>query len=127
MDQSKKRVLIIEDEIDICKSLAYRLEKAGYDVSVAYDGEEGLRQVRFSKPDVILLDLMLPFLPGEQVCKAIREDFDTSIQSIPIIMLTAKTCETDKIIGRVIGANTYLTKPYDFEKLLEEIQKYGDA
>ena len=87
------------------------------------DGEEGLNLAKKLVPDLILLDLMLPSLPGGEICRAIREDDNQDINSIPIIMLTAKTGEVDRIVGKVIGATTYLTKPFEWEHLLSQINQ----
>lgn len=93
----------------------------GFDVMTAQDGEEGLSQARSRKPDLIVLDLMLPKLPGEEVCRAIREDEDERIADIPIVMFTAKAALVDRIVGKVIGATSYVVKPYRGSKLIQEI------
>ena len=117
-----KRILVIEDEISISRILALNLREYGYEVMVAVDGESGLEQVsRNIPPDLIILDLMLPDLSGEEVCKRIREDDREEVNRIPIIMATAKSSDADRIIGKVIGASRYLTKPYSTEALLREI------
>ncbi|MDD5216486.1 MAG: response regulator [Candidatus Omnitrophica bacterium] len=118
-----RKILIIEDELDITKLLSFRLRKIGFEVLTAHDGEAGLREAREKRPDLIILDLMLPELSGEEVCKAIRECDDEIFSQTPIIMVTAKIGEVDRIIGKVIGANSYITKPFDIEKLVEEIHK----
>jgi len=119
----KKKVLVIEDENDIVTILLFRLGKAGFEVLSAKNGVEGLELAKNIRPDLIILDLMLPELPGEEVCKAIREDDDETFCSIPIIMVTAKIGDVDRIIGKSIGANSYITKPFDVEDLLSEIQR----
>lgn len=119
----KKRILVVDDEPDVCKSLAFRLETAGFEVSVAFDGQEGLRKAREEKPDVMLLDLMLPMISGEEVCKALRSDRDEKLRTLPIIVLTAQFLPAETIIKNC-GATAYLTKPYDFELLLEGLKKY---
>ncbi len=119
----KKRILLIEDELDVCKSLAYRLKKVGFDVFISNDGEDGLKQAQEKIPDLIILDLMLPSMPGEEICKALRENDREEFQTIPIIMLTARTAESDRIIGKVIGANSYIMKPFDIDHLLNEINR----
>ncbi len=124
MNVVKKRILIIEDERNIRNFLAYRLRKLGFEVLTAKDGEEGLEEARRQIPDLIILDLMLPKFPGEEVCKAIREGEDEKLASIPIIMLTAKNSEVDRIVGKVIGANCYLTKPFSASALLTEIRRF---
>ena len=117
----KKKVVIIDDEIDLCKTLSYRFKKWNFDVSIAHDGEEGLRLIKNEIPDLIVLDLRLPKLPGEEVCKKVREDDATD--HIPIIMLTAKNTDVDRVIGKVIGANTYLTKPFNVDDLFRKIKE----
>lgn len=122
--EHRKKILLIEDEEDVCKILAYRLRKIGFDVFIANDGEAGLKEVYDKIPDLVILDLMLPSLSGEEVCKAIREDERKEIQSIPVIMLTAKSRESDRIVGKVVGANQYMMKPFDIKKLIQEINHY---
>lgn len=119
----KKRVLVIEDEYSASKFLSMRLQNLGFEVSTASDGMTGLKEATETIPDLIILDLMLPQLPGEEVCKSLRESFDERLIKIPIIMLTGKDSMVDKILGKVIGADAYLTKPYEFKDLLEAIKK----
>ena len=121
--EAKKRILIIEDEYSASKFLSLRLRSLGFEVSAAFDGVTGLKEATETIPDLIILDLMIPKLPGEEVCKALRESFDDKLVKIPIIMLTGKDSMVDKILGKVIGADAYLTKPYDFSDLLEAIKK----
>lgn len=123
MTTSKKKILIIEDEISASKFLSLRLQRLGFDVHTAFDGVTGLKEAVDKLPDLVILDLMIPKLPGEEVCKAIRENLEEKIARIPIIMLTGKDTLVDKILGKVIGANAYLTKPYEFEALWEEIKR----
>lgn len=115
-----KKILVIDDEGDICRILEFHLAKKGFEVIIAEDGEAGLKKAREHKPDAVILDLMLPKLSGEQVCRQIRGD--ARLSEIPVIMLTAKASEVDRVIGRVIGANYYLTKPFDIEDVLEKIR-----
>ena len=119
----KKHILIVEDELSASKFLTLRLQKLGYEVSAAFDGAVGLKEAIEKVPDLLILDLMIPKLPGEEVCKAIRESFDENVAKIPIIMLTGKDTLVDKVVGKVIGADAYLTKPYEFDDLFEEIQR----
>lgn len=119
----KKRILIIEDEYSASKFLSLRLKNLGFSVSAAFDGMTGLKEASETVPDLIILDLMLPKLPGEEVCKTLRESFDEQLVKIPIIMLTGKDSVVDKVLGKVIGADAYLTKPYDFSDLFEVIKK----
>ncbi|UCD15586.1 MAG: response regulator [Candidatus Omnitrophota bacterium] len=118
--EKKKKVLIVDDEVDIVKTLTYILEREGYAVYGAVDGTEGLEKVTQHMPDLIILDLRLPLLPGEEVCRRIRKDEATA--KIPIIMLTAKDLDVDRVIGKVIGANYYITKPFDIKDLLGKIK-----
>lgn len=119
----KKKILIIEDEYSASKFLSFRLKNLGFEVLTAFDGATGLKEATESIPDLVILDLMIPKLPGEEVCKKIRENYDEQIAKIPIIMLTGKDSMVDKILGKVIGADAYLTKPYEFNELLENIKK----
>ena len=123
MTKKVKNILVVEDDPDISRSVTFRLRKQGYQVGIANDGETGLRSVLELVPDLVILDLFLPGIPGEEICKAIREHDDEGIQKIPIIMLTAKSQEVDRIVGRVIGANVYMTKPFVMDDLLVEIEK----
>jgi len=111
------RILIIEDEKDILRLLKYNLEKENYIVLSASDGEAGLAMARAEKPDFIILDLMLPKLDGMQVCRAIRTEMQT-----PIIMLTAKKEEIDRIVGLELGADDYVTKPFSVRELMARIK-----
>ena len=116
------KILIIDDEEDVVRVLTIRLEALGYKVISAADGLAGLEKVRSEKPDLALLDIMLPKLDGYKVCRMIK--FDENLKNIPIIMLTAKAADLDRNLGRDVGANEYLTKPFDPDKLVALIQKY---
>lgn len=111
------KVLVVEDEQSLREALVFFLEKEGHDVIVAVDGEEAIRVYENSGADIILLDLMLPKIDGNQVCKQIR-----LTSNVPIIMLTAKDSEIDKIVGLEIGADDYITKPYSTRELLARIK-----
>lgn len=115
------KILIIEDVPEIALALRIRLEKAGYEVITASDGEEGLEKTREGKPDLIILDLMLPKMDGYRVCRLIK--FDEELEHIPIIILTVRDQKKDKTLGREVGANAYIVKPYDFQELLTTIKK----
>lgn len=118
----KKRILIIEDENDIAESLQFNLvRQGGYTVDVATSGEDGLSLARKKEFDLVLLDLMLPGIDGIEVCRSLREG-DT--RRVPIIMLTAKTEETDKLIGLEIGADDYLTKPFSMKEVLARVKAH---
>ena len=122
--EDKKKILIVEDDRDLSKFLTYLLKKTGFQICTAYDGEEGLDLARKERPGLIILDLRLPKFPGEEVCKAIREDHDKSFARIPIIMLTGKTADVDRVIGNVIGASCYLTKPFGTEDLMMQVRRF---
>src|ERR1700690_690004 len=117
MKQMTPGFLIIEDEKDIVRLLKYNLEKEGYIALAAQDGLAGLDLARKEKPDLIILDLMLPKLDGMQVCRTIRQD-----SQVPIIMLTAKKEEIDRILGLELGADDYVTKPFSVRELLARIK-----
>lgn len=111
------RILVVDDEVTIRETLQYNLEQEGYDVLTARDGPEALEVARAEKPDLIILDLMLPELDGLSVCRAIRSERDT-----PIIMLTARTGEMDRIIGLESGADDYVVKPFSLGELLARVR-----
>ena len=117
---AKEKILIVEDEKDIVKMLDYNLKKEGFKTLSAHNGEDGLDMARKENPDLILLDLMLPEMDGLDVCKAIKNEAKTS--HIPIIILTAKAQETDKIVGLELGADDYITKPFSPRELIARIK-----
>ena len=117
---AKEKILIIEDEKDIVRMLDYNLKKEGFRALSANNGEDGLDMARKEHPDLILLDLMLPEMDGLEVCKAIKNDTKTA--HIPIIILTAKAQETDKIVGLELGADDYMTKPFSPRELIARIK-----
>ncbi len=112
-----KKILIVEDEKPISDILKFNLKKEGYDIEVAYDGEEGIHKAFDCKPDLVLLDVMIPKYDGFEVCKRIREQF-----SIPIIMVTAREEEVDKILGLELGADDYITKPFSVRELMARVK-----
>jgi len=114
-----QKILIIEDEFDIAQLIKHRLELEGYRVITAADGEDGLAQFIKERPDLILLDLNLPKINGYEVCRRIRRD---QHDDTPILMLTSKSEITDRIIGRVKGADCYMFKPFEAGQLLKEIK-----
>ncbi len=120
MSESKKTVLIVEDEEDILALLHFNLMKANFNVICASCGEEGLKSVISSQPDLVLLDLMLPGIDGLEICRRLRVDEET--RNIPIIMLTAKGEESDVVKGLELGADDYVTKPFSIKVLLARIQ-----
>lgn len=113
----QKKVLIIEDEKSISDIIKYNLTKEGFAVETAYDGQEGLNKALSIKPDLILLDVMLPLLDGFAVCKKVRE-----ASAVPILMLTAKEEEVDKVLGLELGADDYITKPFGMRELVARIK-----
>jgi DNA-binding response OmpR family regulator len=114
---SKTHVLIIEDEKDIVRLIKYNLEKEGYQVTSAYDGEAGLAMARKEKPDLIILDLMLPKMDGMEVCRTLRKE-----SKVPILMVTAKKEEIDRIVGLELGADDYISKPFSVRELAARIK-----
>ncbi|MDD5116146.1 MAG: response regulator [Candidatus Omnitrophica bacterium] len=116
-----KKILVVDDEADFLKLLRLNLEAEDYIVITALDGEEALSKLKSEKPDAVILDIMLPKLNGEEVCRCIRSDL--SLSATPVIMLTGKDSDTDRIVSRVIGADIYITKPSDFEELIGAIRK----
>ncbi len=116
-----KKILVIDDEVDLVDTITFRLEAAGYSVISANNGQEGLKKARDEKPDLILLDVMMPNLDGYQVCRMLK--FDARFEDIPIIMLTARGQDKDKAIGEDVGADVYLTKPFNGKDLLAKIDK----
>src|SRR3990170_3318351 len=117
-----KKILIVDDEADLVETIRFPLEMEGYQVLVSFNGEDALNKARKETPDLILLDLMLPKLDGYKVCRLLK--FDERYKHIPILMLTAKTQEKDKILGKETGADEYITKPFDMDDLVEKIRAY---
>ena len=111
------RVLVVEDEESFSDALTFMLEREGYEVAVAADGKVALEEFEKSGADILLLDLMLPGLPGTEVCRQIR-----TRSQVPIIMLTAKDGEVDKVVGLELGADDYVTKPFSSRELLARIR-----
>ena len=119
--EKRKKILIVDDEKDMVDLLQIELEKEDYNVISAYDGENGLDKYLNEKPDLIILDVMMPKMTGHGFCRKIRREFDDN--HTPILMLTALSEDSDRIIGRVIGAEKYITKPFDIENLLKEVEE----
>lgn len=114
------KILIVDDELSIRELIKFNLEKAGFTVIESGDGEDALRIVKASKPELLVLDLMLPGLDGIEVCRSLKSNRETS--GIPIIMLTARNDEIDKIIGLEMGADDYLTKPFSTRELVARVK-----
>jgi two-component system phosphate regulon response regulator PhoB len=117
---AKKSILVVEDEDDIRELLRYNLAKEGYQVTCSASGEEALKAVRVSLPDLVLLDLMLPGLDGLEVCRSLKQDPQT--RNLPIVMLTAKGEEADIVVGLELGADDYVTKPFSLRVLLARLR-----
>ncbi len=115
-----KKILIVDDEKDIVDLISYNLEKEGFATIKAYDGESALELVKAKRPDLVLLDLMLPGIRGLEVCKFIRKNPET--EALPIIMLTAKGDQVDKILGFEMGADDYVTKPFNVRELIARVR-----
>jgi len=114
------KILVVDDEKDIVDLVAYNLEKEGFSVIRAYDGEKALNLAKTQGPDLVILDLMLPRIQGMEVCKRLRNSDRTT--SLPIIMLSAKGEEIDKVLGLEIGADDYITKPFSVRELLARVK-----
>jgi two-component system alkaline phosphatase synthesis response regulator PhoP len=114
------RIFIADDESGFVSTLRSRLEFEGFEVTTAPDGKSALDRIREDHPDLILLDIMMPAMNGYQVCRELKEDPETS--PIPILMLTAKSQESDKFWGKEAGADAYVTKPFDMDELIGQIR-----
>jgi DNA-binding response OmpR family regulator len=112
-----EKILVVEDEISLSETLAYNLKKQSYEVYTAQDGLEGVATARQVKPDLILLDIMLPGIDGFEVCRTLRQEMNA-----PIIMLTARDEEVDRVVGLEIGADDYITKPFSMRELLARVK-----
>lgn len=117
---AKGRILIIDDEEDLIELVRYNLEREGFQVKGATDGESGLDLASKETPDLVIVDLMLPGIDGLEVCRALRSGSRTS--SIPVIMLTAKSAEADRIVGLELGADDYVTKPFSPRELAARVK-----
>ncbi|MDY0404143.1 response regulator YycF [Virgibacillus sp. 179-BFC.A HS] len=111
------KILVVDDEQPIADILRFNLEKEGYEVVCAYDGDEAIELAEKEKPDLVLLDIMLPGKDGNEVCREIRKT-----QTMPIIMLTAKDSEIDKVLGLELGADDYVTKPFSNRELIARVK-----
>jgi two-component system, OmpR family, alkaline phosphatase synthesis response regulator PhoP len=118
----KKRILVVDDYPQVVELIKLRLETSGYNVLVAYDGQEGLNIARNELPDLIILDVMLPKMNGYKVCRFLK--FDKKYKHIPVVMLTSRAKQSDADVGKKTGADEYLFKPYNPKQLLEVVKKY---
>jgi two-component system alkaline phosphatase synthesis response regulator PhoP len=117
---SQDKILIIEDDRDIVGMLRYNLQKEGYEILVALDGEDGIDLAKKQKPNLIILDIMLPVVDGFEVCRVLKKD--NAAAHIPIVILSAKSQETDKVVGLELGADDYITKPFSPRELIARIR-----
>ncbi len=117
ISESAASILVVDDEVPFVESLQFSLERQGYHVLTAMDGNAALRIARAERPDLIILDVMLPGMDGFKVCQALRRDSD-----VPVIMLTARDDETDKVVGLELGADDYVTKPFGLRELLARVR-----
>jgi len=120
-----KKILLVDDEPHIIMMLENRMKHAGYEVITACDGQEALTKAKKEKPDLIILDLMLPKLDGYKVCRMLK--FDEKYKNIPIIMLSARAQEADKKMGETVGADGYVTKPFEPQVLLGKVKELLSA
>ena len=119
-----KKILIVDDEQDIVESLKFVLEGNDYTCYCAYNGEDGLKLAKELMPDLIILDVMMPRINGYKISRLLK--FDSKYKDIPIIMVTARSQEEDKLIGEETGADEYITKPFDLDEVLQTVNKYLD-
>ncbi|MDD3593964.1 MAG: response regulator [Candidatus Gastranaerophilales bacterium] len=119
---SRKTVLIADDEADIVETMQFMLEAEGFNTLVAYNGEEALMYAKENIPDLILLDVMMPKMNGYKVSRLLK--FDSKYKNIPILMLTARSQEEDKLIGEETGADEYITKPFEITAVIDKIKQY---
>jgi two-component system OmpR family response regulator len=114
---AKDKILAVEDDVNLLETIKYNLQKESYGVVTASDGEQALEIARKEKPDLLILDIMLPKMNGFEVCRILRKEM-----TVPILMLTAKSDETDKIVGLEIGADDYMTKPFSMRELMARVR-----
>lgn len=112
-----EKILVVDDEISLQETLSYNLTRQGYDVEIAGDGPAALEKARQIKPDLIILDIMLPGMDGIEICRILRHEMST-----PVLMLTARDDEIDRVVGLEVGADDYLTKPFSMRELLARVK-----
>ena len=116
-----KNILLVDDEQDIVETLKFVLESEGYTCFCAYNGEDGLKMAKEVKPDLMILDVMMPKINGFKISRLLK--YDVKYKNIPIIMLTARTQDTDKQIGEETGADVYITKPFDLDEVVATVKR----
>ena len=121
----QKQVLVVDDDPMVVKVLRDPLERAGYDVDVAFHGLEALQKVKERQPDLIILDILMPLLDGFKVARLLK--FDTRFKNIPIIVLTSRATEGERKMGEEVGANEFLYKPFRLPMVLDMVQRYLNA
>ena len=121
MSESKK-ILIVDDEQDIVETLKFMLEAQGYECFCAYDGENGLSMAKEVLPDLMILDVMMPKINGYKISRLLK--YDNKYKDIPIIMVTARSQEEDKLIGQETGVNEYITKPFELDEVIAKVNEY---
>lgn len=124
-NETKKKILIVDDEIDIVETLKFILEDAGYQCYCAFDGEEGLNLAREIMPDLMILDVMMPKINGYKISRLLK--YDNKYKNIPIMMVTARSQDEDKLIGEETGVNEYITKPFEIDYVVEKVNEYLKA
>jgi len=117
----KKKILIVDDEAQLVEMLKLRLESCGYEALTALDGQVGLDRAKKDRPDLIILDLMLPKIDGYKICRMLK--FDEKYKSIPIVMFSARAQESDEKLGYEVGADAYIVKPFESSVLLAKIKE----
>ncbi len=122
LGETMKKILIVDDEQDIVESLKFILEAYDYTCYCAYNGEDGLRLAKEIMPDLIILDVMMPKINGYKISRLLK--YDNKYKNIPILMITARSQEEDKLIGEETGVNEYITKPFELEYVVEKVNQY---
>ena len=117
-----KKILVVDDETELLKAISILLKTSGYEVVTAQDGQESLEKAKSLSPDLIVLDILMPKMDGYEVCRLLK--FDEKYKSIPIIMLTAKVQDIDKAMGKKVGADDYIAKPFETQDLIDKIKMY---
>ena len=122
VNKVSKKILVVDDEQDIVETLKFVIEAKGYECICAYDGEEGLMLAKQEIPDLIILDVMMPKINGFKISRLLK--YDNKYKNIPILMVTARSQDEDKLIGEETGADEYITKPFEIDDVIQRIDKY---
>ncbi|MBQ6515688.1 response regulator [bacterium] len=117
-----KKILIVDDEQDIVESLKFVLEVSGFSCYCAYNGEDGLKMAKELVPDLIILDVMMPKINGYKISRLLK--FDAKYKDIPILMVTARSQDEDKLIGEETGVDEYITKPFELDEIVKKVEEY---